>query len=57
MDQTVFSADMQGTTAPDIELLFQREPYIQYLLLDRASVCASQKLCASEPRFFQAQKP
>ena len=33
VDQTVFSADLQGNTAPDTERLFQREPYIQYLVL------------------------
>ena len=49
----MFSADLQGNTAPDIELLFQREPYIQYLVLDPVSVCASQKLFASKPRFFR----
>ncbi len=57
LDQTVFSADLQGNTAPDTERLFQREPYIQYLVLDPASVCATQKLFASRPRFFQDQKP
>ena len=29
----MFSADLQGNTAPDTERLFQREPYIQYLVL------------------------
>mgnify|MGYP006960660933 FL=1 len=57
VDQTVFSADLQGNTAPDTERLFQREPYIQYLVLDPASVYATQKLFASKPRFFQGQKP
>jgi hypothetical protein len=57
MDQTVFSADLQGNTAPDTERLFQREPYTQYLAPGPASVSASQKLLASKPRFFQGQKP
>ena len=38
VDQTVFSADLQGNTLPDTERLFEREPYIQYLVLDPASV-------------------
>jgi hypothetical protein len=57
MDQTVFSADLQGNTAPDTERLFQREPYTQYLAPGPASVSASQKLLASKPRFFRGQKP
>ena len=51
----VFSADLQGNTAPDTEPLFQREPYIQYLVPGPASVCATQKLLASRPRFFQVR--
>ena len=31
--------------------------YTQYLVLDPASVCATQKLFAARPRFFQDQKP